>query len=221
MFYTIYKVTNKLDGKIYIGKHQTKNLDDGYMGSGKLITRAIKKYGIENFTKEILFVFETEAEMNTKEAELVTEDFVKEDTNYNLCLGGLGGFGYLNDSSYEHIERTRKGRISANKVIKEKYGVDNISQTTENREMQSIRSKQMWKDGKFAHINHATFTGKQHSDKIKRLIGDKNSIRQSGTGNSHYGKMWIYSDSLKQSMRINKDDPIPNGWVKGRKMKFE
>jgi hypothetical protein len=53
MFYTIYKITNKINNKIYIGKHQTKDLNDGYMGSGKLINAAIKKYGIENI-KDII-----------------------------------------------------------------------------------------------------------------------------------------------------------------------
>ena len=92
MFYTIYKITNKIDGKYYIGKHQTKNLNDGYMGSGILIKRAIEKYGIDNFSKEILYSYSTEEEMNAKEKELVV---VSEET-YNLCLGGHGGFGYIN-----------------------------------------------------------------------------------------------------------------------------
>lgn len=92
MHYTIYKITNILDGKYYIGKHQTKDLDDGYMGSGKLLKRAIQKHGINNFSKEILHVFQTEHEMNDKEKELVTLN----EMSYNLCPGGDGGFGYIN-----------------------------------------------------------------------------------------------------------------------------
>ena len=96
MFYTIYKTTNLINGKYYIGKHKTQNLDDMYLGSGKILTRAIKKYGIDNFTKEYLFIFDNEEDMNAKEKELVSEEFIKEDTNYNLKVGGEGGWDYIN-----------------------------------------------------------------------------------------------------------------------------
>jgi group I intron endonuclease len=96
MIYTIYRITCVLNGKAYIGKHATSNIDDGYMGSGKLIVSAIKKYGVENFVKEILFIFESEDEMNKKEAELVTEEFCDRIDTYNLRLGGDGGWDHIN-----------------------------------------------------------------------------------------------------------------------------
>lgn len=97
MFYTIYKITNLLDGKIYIGSHKTKKLDDTYMGSGKYLIAAQKKYGLENFKKDILFVFETADEMYAKEAELVNEEFLMTENTYNLKIGGYGGWDYANN----------------------------------------------------------------------------------------------------------------------------
>jgi group I intron endonuclease len=95
MYYTIYKITNKINGNFYIGKHKTKNLYDKYMGSGKLIQAAIKKHGIENFEKEILETFNTEEEMNEAEKHYV----VLGEGSYNLCPGGQGGWGYVNTNN--------------------------------------------------------------------------------------------------------------------------
>ncbi len=67
MLHYLYKITNKKDGKYYIGRHSTKDLEDGYMGSGKHIKRAIKKYGVSNFKKEILNFYNTSEELNEAE----------------------------------------------------------------------------------------------------------------------------------------------------------
>lgn len=86
--YLIYKITNNLNGKFYIGQHQTDNVDDGYMGSGEAIKQAIRKYGVENFSKEILFDVDDWELMDFLEELIVDENFVKRKDTYNKRTGG-------------------------------------------------------------------------------------------------------------------------------------
>lgn len=53
--YLVYQTTNLLNGKIYIGQHQTDNLNDGYIGSGVELNLDIEKFGRDNFKREIIF----------------------------------------------------------------------------------------------------------------------------------------------------------------------
>ena len=85
----IYKITNKINGKIYIGKHSTDKLNDGYMGSGKLILKAEQKYGLENFTKEYLAFCDTEETLNYLERFYIKKYKARE-VGYNLTDGGEG-----------------------------------------------------------------------------------------------------------------------------------
>lgn len=61
MFIT-YKITCNITGKFYIGSHKTDDINDSYMGSGRFIRESIKKYGVENHTKEILGIFDNREE---------------------------------------------------------------------------------------------------------------------------------------------------------------
>lgn len=165
VYYTVYKVTNNLNGKYYIGKHKTSNLQDGYYGSGKAIKQAIRKYGKQNFTKEILFVYDNEAEMNQKEQEIVV---ISEET-YNLTIGGKGGFYFINmmglnvgANNAMHNAESKAKCIEAGKATRsknpEKYkkiSVDNLSKTWETNkgkkrpahsEFMKKRSAEQWQD---------------------------------------------------------------------------
>jgi hypothetical protein len=106
----VYKTTNLVNGKIYIGVHGTDDLEDGYLGTGRIIKKAIKKYGKENFKREILFNFDNPDEAYKKEKELVTEKFVKNPNTYNLFMGGLGGRKFTEDQ-----RRQRKKWLEKNK----------------------------------------------------------------------------------------------------------
>lgn len=90
MFYTIYKTTNIITGEFYVGQHATKDLGDGYLGSGVSLLESLKEYGKENFTKEILSIFDTEEEMNKKEIEIVNESFLSNPLVLNKQPGGCG-----------------------------------------------------------------------------------------------------------------------------------
>jgi hypothetical protein len=65
--YTIYKTTNLINNKIYVGQHSVIEKNDVYLGSGFLLKKAIKKYGKENFKKEILEYCDSKIEMSKKE----------------------------------------------------------------------------------------------------------------------------------------------------------
>jgi len=86
----VYKVTNIIDGKFYIGKHSTNKLHDNYMGSGIKLKRAMREYGEEYFIKEILMHFDTAKEASDYEKELVTMELVRNQMCYNNCIGGSG-----------------------------------------------------------------------------------------------------------------------------------
>ena len=87
----IYKTENLVNGKIYIGKHSTDKLEDGYLGSGLILKHAIKKYGKKNFKKIILEYCDTDEKLNDREIYWIKEE--KSNINYggyNLTEGGEG-----------------------------------------------------------------------------------------------------------------------------------
>ena len=109
MFY-IYRITNLINGKTYIGQHKYKKLNDSYMGSGVLIKRAIKKHGIENFKKEILeFNIPTVELANDWEQMYILFERAKGKSEYNIANGG-NGTGTVSEETKRKMSKLNKGR---------------------------------------------------------------------------------------------------------------
>lgn len=107
MYYYVYRITNKIDGKFYIGVHKTTNLNDGYMGSGVILKRAISTYGQQNFHKEILEFFDSYEDALEREFQLVDEEFLLREDTYNIRRGGTGGFDYINKNGLNYLSNNK------------------------------------------------------------------------------------------------------------------
>lgn len=161
-YHYFYKITNLINNHFYYGVHNTNNLDDGYMGSGKRLHIAYKKYGIENFKREILKFFETAKEAFEYEAEIVNENLVNDNNCYNIQEGGIhwkNGKGTSNTVSVIDIKTGEKLRCTYNdpKYINKQYvpittghtiGID-INGITHYVDKNDIR----FKTGELKHFN--------------------------------------------------------------------
>lgn len=102
--YYIYKITNKVNGKTYIGQHKYKKLNDRYMGSGKLLAKAKKKYGLENFTKEILvFNISKKEHADLLEITFIASEREKGKAEYNISDGGQGPKGKPHSDEHKRL----------------------------------------------------------------------------------------------------------------------
>lgn len=129
-YYGIYRITNLTNGKMYIGQHVTSNIDDGYMGSGKIIKSAIKKYGKENFRKEWLMFCEDADELDYMERVYVDQTWVDRSDTYNIALGGDSQVGKNNrffgkHHSLETLKKMSESHKGQNSWWYGRHGKDN------------------------------------------------------------------------------------------------
>lgn len=104
----IYKTTNLINNKIYVGKDTNNN--DKYLGSGLLLQNAILKYGKQNFTKEILQICNNLIELNDAEIYWIKHyNSTDKNIGYNISLGGNGGDTYTNNPKLNEIKEKFKG----------------------------------------------------------------------------------------------------------------
>lgn len=173
MYYIIYKITNNINKKEYIGAHQTTKVDDGYMGSGTLLNKAFKKYGKENFTKEVIQYCDSTEHMYSQEATLVNEQYVLNRNTYNLKTGGMGG----TKASPQTIERMSKCKLGNKNAF---YGKKH---TTKSIEQNKQTQRDSYNNG---YVN--PFKGKTHTDGTKEHLSSIRKGTRLAEENSFYGK---------------------------------
>lgn len=200
-YHYIYKITRD-DDRYYIGMHSTDNLEDGYFGSGKKITRSIKKHGLDRHRKEILEFLPTRKELKVREEQMITKEMRADPFCMNLAPGGGGGF--INE---EHQQKCAAaggkvgGKIAA-RIVGQMVSAK-ANRLTTNRQRYGVGNKPTY-----------GMLGKNHSAETKQQM----SISGSGEKNSQFGTCWVTKDS--KPMKIKKeqlDEYLANGYSRGRK----
>ncbi len=220
MKYIVYKTTCVINNKSYIGIHQTENLDDGYLGSGVAFKRALRQYGKESFSREIIEVCTSFEELLEREKFYVNEDWVKDRNNYNLKTGGQSS-GILSEESKDKISKTLKekyesGELVANTsapYIATKDQKNRISETLKERyrtQEHHLKGVEPWNKGKKG-VQIPWNKGKEigpmsEEEKLKR----SNSLKKYWSNNIHPTKG-------KPSWNKGRTD-LPPTWNKGIKL---
>lgn len=163
MYGYIYKTTNKLNNKIYVGQKKSDVfLAEKYLGSGVAIKRAINKYGAENFIVDIIDVAESINELNEKEIYWIEAlDARNPKIGYNIATGGTFG-----DSGYH------QGMLGKHQSDKQKLAASKNGSYIRTEEWKLSKSKSMMGNNN-AHGNlgkEGAFKGKHHSDETKQKL---------------------------------------------------
>lgn len=181
-YHTVYKVTNRLTGDFYIGKHSTNDINDPYLGSGAVLLKALEAFGRDCFEKDILYVFSTEEEAYEKEAELLTEDVLNHYHCLNRNTGGTGwSSGELNPNHGGKVNKGRKHSQDYCDAIRRRQLGHEVTEETRKKISDAKQGVKLTTE----HIEkmRKSLTGKKRSPEViektrSKLIGQKRTPEQ-------------------------------------------
>ena len=165
--YYIYRITNKINGKTYIGQHKYKKLNDNYMGSGKLLKLAKKKYGIENFEKEILYSrIQYKETADDVERFAIAKERALGKAEYNIANGGQGGFTGFRDYEYrKKMSEAQKGKNKGkHRTEEQKRHLSEINKGKRHSEETRRKMSEAQKG------RPGTMKGKHHTEETRRKL---------------------------------------------------
>tara|TARA_R110000787_G_scaffold228917_1_gene336521 strand:+ start:2589 stop:3335 length:747 start_codon:yes stop_codon:yes gene_type:complete len=227
----VYKITNLVNGRIYIGVHRTDDMFDGYMGSGTNMKRAINKHGVENFKKEIIQQYDVYKDALNHEADIVTEDFINRKDTYNIKIGGYGPC-IFSEEHKQNISKSRRYKFKndlefADKMLK-------AAQCPERREKLGSSISKWIKDNPEKHMDRMMKIN-TNPEKIKKTADWHRGAKRSKKGcnnikeginaalkdpevrkrRSGRGSKYYYDPETGVSKRYQQTDTIPPSWLPG------
>jgi len=201
-YHFIYKTTNLLSGRYYIGMHSTNDLNDGYLGSGRRLRYSINKYGKYNHKREIIEYCNSREELKSREEEIVNLNEIAKEDCMNLKVGGEGGF----TSERHRLKCSVAGNIAySNRLKTDSDFYDRV------RIQLLIGNRKAHNEGKIPYDN---FKGKKHTVNSKKKMSENRKGKGVGDNNSQYGSSWITNGKVNK--KIKKESRIPNKWKLGR-----
>lgn len=213
MYGYIYKTTNLINGKIYIGqKKSPKFLGEKYLGSGKRLYYALDKYGKENFKVELIEKIYDEKLINEREIYWINHyQSTNRKIGYNISNGGNGGFVLKNDPEAQEkaklkyrqtmIDKYNGSSIKGKKVINKDGG----NKLVYPNEIEQYLSKG-WQLGSCHHL--------QLSDETKQKLSDAHK----GKPNKTINYRTIANEELNLQKKVSRcevEHYISQGWHLG------
>jgi len=198
MNHYVYEITNNINGKKYIGKRSCKCdvANDKYMGSGILLKKSIKRYGIENFTKEILLVCITKQEALEYEKLLIDKyDATKNTKYYNIHEGGKGGntkAGYSEEQLRQFGQKVSNSLKNSSKF----WSVISSEEYKEKKRKEMLNRENHMKNPKYKEMFSEMFSGEKNGMYGKGYL-------VSGEKNGMYGKTHDEHFRKNQSKRVS------------------
>lgn len=161
-YHYIYKIT-RFDGKYYIGRRSTDDLDDGYFGSGVYIRNSVKRYGKDAHKKEILEFCEDKQKLILREAEIVTEEIVNDPLCMNLTKGGGGEIIYTEDMRYRMRMKKLGTTDTEETKLKKSKSAKEAHTRPEVKDKRSVALKKSWENDEERRKKTSEF----HSKRMK------------------------------------------------------
>lgn len=220
----IYKITNLINEKIYIGKDTLSN--PNYFGSGTLIKKSILKYGIENFSKEVLEECDNNDVLCEKEKFWIKYyNSTNLEIGYNISEGGDGGDTFTNNPKLPEIKQKISDSMKK-RIFTEKHRTNLSKNHMSTKYKKGKTYDEIYGEERANGYKTKLSLARQKYKSEKERLGDNyerviSLLSEKIKGENNPMKknkyLWYVNPLTSHVTRIKEGDLIPDGYVKGRK----